>query len=79
MTPLESVSDFCRFLQILIDHRGGFLVAQGRLNRSETIRGVVGHDNSNDAMLRRSAQLLLTPENEHFEGSMHLEVKTVER
>ena len=30
-------------------------------------------------MLRRSAQLLLTPENEHFEGSMHLEAKTVER
>ena len=42
------------------------------LNRSEIIRRVVGHDNANDTMLRRSAQLLLTPENDHFEGSMHL-------
>ena len=38
------------------------------LNRYNIIRGVVWHNNCNDTMLWRSAQLLLTPENEHFEG-----------
>ena len=45
---------------------------------SEIIRGVVGHDNWNDAMLRRSAQLLLAPENEHFEGRIHLKTERQE-
>ena len=40
--------------------------------RSEIIGRVVGHANANDTMLRRSVQLLLTPENEHFQGSLHL-------
>ena len=32
----------------------------------------MGHDNANCTMLRRSVQLLLRPESDHFEGSMHL-------
>ena len=42
------------------------------LKRSEIIRTVVGTCIGNDTMLRRSDQLLLTLENDHFEGSMHL-------
>ena len=42
------------------------------LNRSRIIRGVLGTYNANDTILRRSAQLLLTAENHHFEASMHL-------
>ena len=62
------------------DERGDFFLSALReggkaplelLNRSEIIRRVVAHDNGN-AMLRRSAQLLLTLENDHFEGSKHL-------
>ena len=30
----------------------------------------MGHDNANSTMLRRSVQLLLRPENDHFEGIM---------
>ncbi len=41
------------------------------INRSQIIRRVVGHSNCNDTMLRRSEQLILTSQNEHFEGSMH--------
>ena len=42
---------------------------------SETDRGVVGWYGANDTMLRRSAQLFLAPENDHFEGSMLLKMK----
>ena len=42
------------------------------LNRSENRWGVVGTCNANDTVLRRPDQLLLTPENHHFAGSMHL-------
>ena len=42
------------------------------LNRSRIIRRVVGGTNARGTMLWRSDQLLLTPENDHFEGSMHL-------
>ena len=45
-------------------------MAQGRLNRSETIRGVVGHDNANGTMLRRSAQLHLVEEKELLQVSI---------
>ena len=45
------------------------------LNRSEFIRRMVGAYNAIGAMLQRSNQLLLMPENDHFEGSMHIEVK----
>ena len=45
---------------------------------SENCRGVVGTCVANDTMLWRSAQLLLTAENHHFEGSMHLKAKTAE-
>lgn len=37
------------------------------LNRSQIIRWVMWHDNSKDTVLRRSAQLLMGDENEHFE------------
>ena len=46
------------------------------LYRSEFIRRVVGAYNANGTMLRRSDQLLLTPENGHFEGiTTHLRAK----
>ena len=54
------------------------LVPLELLKRSEILREVVGHDNWKDTMLRRSDQLLLTPEHGHFEGSMHLKAKTVD-
>ena len=31
----------------------------------------MGHGNANGAMLQRSVQLLLAPENDHFEVSVH--------
>jgi len=45
------------------------------LTASENRREVVGTYDANGGMLRRSDQLLLTPENDHFEGSMHLKAK----
>ena len=42
------------------------------LNRSEIDGVVIKTYYANGSMLRRSAQLLLTPEDHHFEGSMHL-------
>ena len=45
------------------------------LNGHKNDRGVVGTCIANDTMLRRSDQLLLTPENDHFEGSMLLKAK----
>ena len=45
------------------------------LNRSEIIREVLGTCVGNDTMLRQSDQLLLAPENHHFEGSMHLKAE----
>ena len=68
------------------DTRGGkFIVEEGRggkaslecCNRSQIIRGVVRHDNANGTMLRRSAQLLLTPENEHFEVEAKIRGQTI--
>ena len=44
---------------------GAFLTDIELRNRPGIIMRVVGHINGNDAMLRRSAQLLLTAENEH--------------
>ena len=38
------------------------------LSRSQTLRMVTRHNNCNDTMLQRSAQLLLAAENELFEG-----------
>ena len=35
----------------------------------------MGTCDDNDTMLQRSDQLLLTPENDQFEGSMHLKAK----
>ena len=35
----------------------------------------MGTYNANDTMLQRSDQLLLAPENHHFEGSTHLKAK----
>ena len=40
--------------------------------RSEIDRRVIKTYYANGTMLRRSAQLLLTPENHQLEGSMHL-------
>ena len=45
------------------------------LNRSEIAREVIKTYYANDITLRRSAELPLTPENHHFEGSMHLNAK----
>ena len=42
---------------------------------SENDRYVVGTCDDNDTMLRRPDQLLLTAENDHFEGSSHLKVE----
>ena len=42
---------------------------------SENDREVVGWYGANDTMLRRSAQLFLAAENDHFEGSMLLKAK----
>ena len=39
-------------------------------NRSRIIRGVVGASNANGTVLRRSAQLLLIAENDHFAGNV---------
>ena len=47
---------------------GAFLTDIELRNRSGIIMGVVGHINGNDAMLRRSAQLILVTENDHFAG-----------
>ena len=47
----------------------------GCAKRFEFIRIVMGTYIANDTMLWRSDQLLLTTENDHFEGSMHMEVK----
>ena len=47
------------------------------LNRYKNRREVVGTCDEKDTMMRRSNQLLLTPENDHFEGSRHLKVKKV--
>ena len=41
---------------------------------SKNISVVMGHGSANGAMLRRSVQLLLVAENEHFDGCMHLMV-----
>ena len=40
---------------------------------SHIIRGVVTSYNANDTMLLRSAQLILTPENDHVEDSMQID------
>ena len=45
------------------------------LNRSEIDRGVVETYCANGTMLGRSAQLFVTPENHHFECSVHLKVR----
>ena len=42
------------------------------LKHSEIIRTVIGLCNGNDTMLRRSNQLVLVAENDHFEGSIDL-------
>ena len=47
------------------------LAPPGPFSGLPDVREVVRHGNCNDTMLRRSVQLLLTPENEHFEGSLH--------
>ena len=39
---------------------------------SGIISGLPGPTNANGGMFRRPAQLLLTAENEHIEGSMHV-------
>ena len=48
---------------------------RGLLKHSEFIRRVMGICNAKDTMLKRSDRLLLTPENHHFEGSIHLKKK----
>ena len=45
------------------------------LNRYNNRREVVGTCDEKDTMMQRSNQLLLTPENDHFEGSMLLKAK----
>ena len=40
---------------------------------SRIIRGVAGCYNANDTMLLRSAQLILTPENDLFEDIMQID------
>ena len=70
-SPKRRLMDWCH------ERRRVFLEASSLaliFNRtSENVREVVGWYGANDTMLRRSAQLLLTPENDHFEGSMQLE------
>ena len=57
----------------------GGILQFGLLIRSELIRTVVGAYNAIGTMLRQSDQLHLAPENGHFEGSMHPEVKEGQR
>ena len=72
-----SVSGGTRGGQNFLRDREGAKTPLELLNRSENRWGVVGTCIANDTMLRRPDQLLLTPENHHFEGSMHLKTKEV--
>ena len=48
----------------------GYKTSLELLGRSQTVLIVTRHNNCNDTMLQRSAQLLLAAENELFEGGM---------
>ena len=54
-----------------------FIIDIGLRSRSRIIRGVMGHTNENAAMLRRSSQVLLVAENDHF-GEVGLSSRSID-